>query len=506
MVRTPVLIRVLVGLLAAGAFLFALARLLVADLWLERREMVVDGTPVTVTSLAGVPPGPAIVIAHGFAGSRPLMQPLAATLARAGYVAVTYDLAGHGRNPAPLTGSITDIDGATMTLVREAGRVTEVARRLGDGRLAIAGHSMVADIVVRLAQATPDIAAVVALSMFSPAVTDTVPRNLLVVVGDFEPGLKAEALRAVGLATAPKPAAPGVAYGLFADGTARRAVFARGVEHVTILYSADMMDEAVAWLDRSFGIARALSPEADRRGPWIALLIAAALALALLLAPLLPRASAEPQGAGLSWRQLWPLIVVPAVVTPFVLLVAPTHFLPVLVADYLAAHFLTFGLIVTLMLWWRGERLPGLAPVRALVAAALAVVFVVLTLFLPLDRWFTSFVPSGQRLLLFAVLFVGMAAFFVPVEWMTRGAGHARGGYAAIKAAFVASLFVAVALDFERLMFLAIIVPFVILFFIVFGLMSDRINRATGHPLAGALFNAAVFAWALAVTFPLIAG
>ena len=37
--------------------------------------------------------------------------------------------------------------------------------------------------------------------MFSPAVTADAPRNLLVIVGDWEGFLKSEALRAVGLAT-----------------------------------------------------------------------------------------------------------------------------------------------------------------------------------------------------------------------------------------------------------------------------------------------------------------
>jgi pimeloyl-ACP methyl ester carboxylesterase len=59
-------------------------------------------TPVTIFKLASAKPGPAIVIAHGFAGSQQLMQPFALTLARNGYVAVTFDFLGHGRNPEPI--------------------------------------------------------------------------------------------------------------------------------------------------------------------------------------------------------------------------------------------------------------------------------------------------------------------------------------------------------------------------------------------------------------------
>ena len=51
------------------------------------------------------------------------------------------------------------------------------ARGLGDGRLAVLGHSMATDIIVRFAESRPDVAATVAVSMFSPAVTATSPQS-----------------------------------------------------------------------------------------------------------------------------------------------------------------------------------------------------------------------------------------------------------------------------------------------------------------------------------------
>ncbi len=114
------------------------------------------------------------------------MQSFAIALARNGYTAITFDFAGHGRNPEPLTGNITQEDGATRTLVAETVKVLQAARELGDGRVGLLGHSMASDIVVRAAQEQPDVAATVAVSMFSPAVTAQTPRNLLIVVGDWE--------------------------------------------------------------------------------------------------------------------------------------------------------------------------------------------------------------------------------------------------------------------------------------------------------------------------------
>ena len=60
--------------------------------------------PVTIFRSASTEKAPVIVVAHGFAGSQQLMQPIAVTLARNGYIAVTFDFAGHDatgrRSPA----------------------------------------------------------------------------------------------------------------------------------------------------------------------------------------------------------------------------------------------------------------------------------------------------------------------------------------------------------------------------------------------------------------------
>ncbi len=45
-------------------------------------------------------------------------------------------------------------------------------------------------------------------------------------------------------------AVAGETYGSFADGTARRLVLARGVEHIGVLYSHDSMVEVVALDER----------------------------------------------------------------------------------------------------------------------------------------------------------------------------------------------------------------------------------------------------------------
>ena len=505
------LTRTLAGIVAAAVIALSLWQLHRAERGISVTPVMIGSIPATVFRPAGGAKAPAVVIAHGFAGSQQLMRSFAVSFARNGYVAVTFDFAGHGRNPNAMTGDVDLIEGATRRLLADVGDVAAEAKKLGDGRLAVLGHSMATDIVVRYAESDPAVQATIAVSMFSPAVTATAPHNLLVITGDWEGMLKREALRVAGLATAPKAAEPFVTYGDFAKGTARRVAFSPHTEHASVLFSETTMRESLSFLDGAFGIARASPPETDGRGPWILPLFFGIVLLAWPLAGLLPRVSTPPVGAGLGWRRLWPGLLLPMLLTPLLLRFMPTHFLPVLVADYLALHFFLYGVIALGWLLWQRRRHPpakaGAGPSRSFLQALLPVLaFGFVGLVWPLDSFVTSFIPTGARPMLVGVLLVGTFAYFVTDEWMTRGEGAARFGYPVAKLAFLVSLAIAVALDPGRLFFLVIIVPVIGLFFIVYGLFSRWIYRSTGHPLVAAFASALIFAWAIGVTFPLVAG
>ena len=503
-------------MLRAVAALVAVA-LVVVSLWqlraagervVEESLALADGTPVTLFRPAGGGIGPAVVIAHGFSGSRPLMRSFALAFAANGYVSATFDFSGHGLNPRPLVGSITREDGATRRLVDDVEDVVAFVRPLGDGRLALLGHSMASDIVVRAAQARSDVSATIAVSMFSPAVTAQTPRNLLVIAGDWEGPLKREALRVLALADPLQPSQPDRTVGDPAAGGGRRVTFSPHVEHVGVLYSEHSLREALAWLDGSFGVRRTAPPVVPVLGPWVAGLLAGTILLAWPLSRLLPRVSPQPAGAGLPWRRAW-ILLVPMVVTPLAVRAAPTHVLPVLVGDYLVAHFLVYGLVslgALLVLRWKGMLPPRVAISLAALAAATAGVlaYAAAGIAWPLDRFVTSFFPAPHRLFLLAALCVGTLPYFVADEWLTRGAQAARGLYVASKAAFLVSLGLAVALDPGRLFFLIVIVPVMVPFFAAFGLVSTWTFRRTNSPLVAGLANAVVFAWAIGVTFPLL--
>ncbi|TVR93270.1 MAG: alpha/beta hydrolase [Wenzhouxiangellaceae bacterium] len=453
---------------------------------------------------------PVVLISHGFAGSQQLMQAFAVTLARHGFLAVSFDYYGHGRNLEPLTGDVMDIEGATRSLVEQTAAVADFALALpeaGPG-LAVLGHSMASDIIVRHALSDPRVQATVAVSMFSPAVTADAPRNLLVIVGNLEGPLKAEALRVVRLIN--EQAVAGETVGSFSDGSARRAVFAPGVEHVGVLYSPTALRETVAWLDQVFA-RNSSGPEAyiDRRGLAIPLLLSGLVLLAWPLSKLLPRVVDPGRGLNPGWRELWPAALLPAVATPLLLFAFPADFLGVLVGGYLAVHFAVYGLLTAGFCFWLQRRRGAVArasgrrrPIAALLAASAATLYAAGAIGLVFDQFITSFAVTIPRLPLLLLMLGGTMAYFMADEWLTRGPDVPRAAHLLTRFCFLLSLGLAVALSFEDLFFLLIIAAVIVPYFLLYGLLSGWVYRATGDPLVSALPSAVAFGWTLAVVFP----
>ena len=498
-----------VALLAVIAILVGWFQLRDASEGLTVTHTTVGETPITIFKPRSDGAAPVVVIAHGFAGSQQLMQPFAQTLAQNGYIAVTFDFLGHGRNPLPMRGDVTEGETITTALLRELTDVTASVRRLpgSDGRVAVLGHSMASDIVVRFAQANPDVQATVAVSVFSPGVTPTSPRNLLAIVGAIEPAmLQNEGLRIVNL-SAGGTAIAGTTYGAFRDGTARKLALARGVEHIGVLYSHDSMVEALRWINAAFD--RQQEGFIDNRGRWLALIFAGVAALAWPLSTQLPVACDGYAGSNPDWKRLLLSAFAPAVLTPLILWKIPTDFLPILLGDYLTLHFLLYGALTAAITLYahRSSGRPRAMPVswKAVGLAGGAVAAYNIVAFgLPIDTYVFSFLPIAPRVPLIAAIACGTLPYFIADEWLTRGQNSRRGAYALTKFCFLLSLAIAIVLNPMKLFFLAIIAPAILLLFLAFGLISRWSYAATHHPLPGALANAAVFAWGIAVTFPMI--
>lgn len=464
---------------------------------LQTTQTQIGTTPATLYQLPDRS-GPIVVIAHGFAGSRQLMLAYSLSLARAGYRVIAFDSEGHGRNPVPMSGDVTRIDGTTARLVAETRRVIAHARTLpgaADG-IAVLGHSMATDIVVRAAiaedQAGTPIGDVVAISMFSQAVTQTAPARLLVISGEWERQLRAAALAALRLVKPTATEGETVA----APGVVRRAIVAPAVEHVGVLFSGTAVRAARDWLDSGFG--RSSVAPIVRPGVWILTLLAGIVTLFRTLVPWLPPAAVAevPVGTG----RFLAAILLPSVFVPLVATPLYSRFLPVLVADYLLIHLALFGVIQLVILRpWR-HPLPHLSvwPIAALLVWGIA------AFGLALDRYAASFWPTPERLGIIVALALGTVPFMVADGFVTGGGQAALWRRLAARFAMLASIGAAAMLDPDRLIFLVIILPVIVLFFLIYGLMGRWVARQCGT-LAAGLGLGLILAWTLGVSFPLFA-
>jgi hypothetical protein len=328
--------------------------------------------------------------------------------------------------------------------------------------------------------------------MFSEAVTATEPRNLLMISGEWESFLRADALRNARLLD--PSAAEGQTVGM-AAGNRRRAVVAPHVEHVGVLYSATALFEARTWLDTVFD--RTSTAPVSATGGSIVLLLSGLVLLAWPLASLLPRSASAP--AAVELRTLLLASLVPAASTPLLLRAVDTRFLPVLVADYLAAHLLLYGALSLGILTARGVRIGHIAWLSGAALAAYGI-FVFGGV---LDRYVASFMPNAERLAIIAAIAIGAVPYMLSESLLIEGGRASLWRVVVVRGAFLASLGAAVALDFERLFFLLIIIPVIVVFFFIFGLMGGWVGRRTLSPAAVAIGLGLILAWSLGVSFPM---
>ncbi|MEM1300882.1 MAG: alpha/beta fold hydrolase [Pseudomonadota bacterium] len=183
-------LNILVTVAAAAIAVLAVIRLEAARGGVEIEHRHLGETPVTVYR-GDISSGSLVVVSHGFAGSRQMMESISLTLANSGHTVVAFDYLGHGRHSRPMSPDIRSLTGTTEDLVRQTLDVVERARGLIDAdEVALIGHSMATDVVIRAAERLPGVDEVVAISMYSEAVTSQHPKRLLVVSGEHETRLR----------------------------------------------------------------------------------------------------------------------------------------------------------------------------------------------------------------------------------------------------------------------------------------------------------------------------
>ncbi|MEA5160157.1 alpha/beta fold hydrolase [Cereibacter johrii] len=481
--------RLAVALLALAAILLALLQLEGARAGIERIPLAVGDTPATLYRLEGDAEAPLAVVAHGFGGSRQMMEAISLTLARAGLAVVSFDFRGQGRSAIPMSPDAfpneAGSSGTTVQLVRQTLEVLEAARALPGvaGPPALIGHSMATDILVRAAARLPEVGPVALISAYSRQVTPETPARLLILSGQREGGLREVALEMA------RQVAPTAAEGetVRAGAVERRAAVAPYVGHAGVLWSPATLRELRDWL-----VPGSDAPVAAT-GPWILLLLGGIVALVWPAAVLLPPRGRP--GPAVGWRFFAVLLLAPAL--PAALL-ALNFGASVLGLAGIGRIALFFGV-------WGGVQLALLAHYRGLDrridAAALALLLGASLLFaLAMDRYAAAFLPTGARVPLMALMACGTLPFMLAHAHLAREAGIGRRILLAL--APLLALGGAIAAEPERLGLSFTVLPVFLLFLLVFGTMGRWIGRFTGQLTIG-LGQGLVLAWSFAASTPL---
>ncbi|WP_405426670.1 dienelactone hydrolase family protein [Micromonospora sp. NBC_00617] len=491
---------VLLAVLAAMAAALGTAVLVRADAGLSVRQVTVDGVPM-IEVRAGPPTPdarrPGVVIAHGFAGSARLMRPIADTVARRGAVALLFDFAGHGANPARL-----DPDMSPATLAADLDAALGYLRAQPDvdpAQIMLVGHSMGAGAVARYAAGHPEIARTVAISLPD--------------AGELPPGRPAELLLIVGGAEFP-------AFRRAADDAVRRgtavgrrpAVVVPGVEHISVLFAPRTHEEIADWLPSVDGTA---SPRPLVRLAGAALLVFAFAVGVVPLAALLlgRRAGAKTASAGggppLRGLVLLGLAVLASGLAAAAAAVLPTNRLPLAVGGYVTGFLLVTGVLVSGGQRWlpAATRAPGVAvdetgsrtPARTTVAALALTAYAALAVGLPVHLGLTSALPVGARWWLLPVVLGACLLFLLGVEQVAAGRTWRRLLVVAVTVLVLStSAVVGLAPGFVLL-----VVP---LFAVLLGwhvLWAAVLRRYATPRWLPALMGAALLGWPIATTLPL---
>jgi predicted alpha/beta-hydrolase family hydrolase len=531
----------LLGLLALLLTVPATVALARADDGLAVTTAEVGPVPVTVLDADPATPSPVVVVAHGFAGSTPLMGDLATALARAGYAAVRFDVTGHGAHPDRLP--LVDRAGDTDVLDADLAAVVGWARSqpwADDGQVGLVGHSMGAGMVTRyaVADATGDqaVGATVAISLPDagdlPTGEPSVPRNLALLVGSAEPERFLDAA-AQGMAAA----YPGLGLGLgdstgaADEGTAREAREVPRADHVTILFSSTTAQAVVDWMDTTVGAPTSGSTVGGGRAPWLLVLtVGAAIGFVPLARLAFGRDGAEPTPArrnaadphvddpvaGAPPRALlaWGISAGAAVAASLVALVARplAEVVPLAVGGHVLVWFAAAGALIHVVLQVRARRAPRVPPTvslnepfpgfpwRDLGAAFAMTSYAVAVLVLVGRETWSSFAFVGDRPRWLLLVELALLTWFwaddrlVGRRWWLGVATRVT-----VVAVLIASVPVLGAPGFLTL--IAPLTGAVLLLVLVYGQTVTRLARLEWAP---ALVQAIPLAYVVTTTFPLV--
>lgn len=487
------------SVLRVTVFGTAVVFLIFSVLQLERERRTVttnhiltEAGPITLYAAVAGEGGPLVLISHGFAGSRQMMQYIARDLARAGFRVASFDYIGHGYNTEQLSPDVTRIKGTTQQLIDQTLSVySAVERLLGPQvEVAVLGHSMATDIIIRAARDMPQVRDAVAISMYSEAVTAEFPQRLLVISGEWEGRLR-KAGRDV-VAQVAQPAEEGQT--VRSGDVVRRAIYAPRTEHVAVLFDKVTLEETRAWLLAGFAL-----PDAGTTrpmGPYIVIALVCLIVLTGAVFQFLPKTTAPTQQVPLSTYLA--AVLFPVLPAGLGAVAVSVGIFGVAAFGGLVAFFAIWGCIACSVLLRAGYRFHR----PSAFGIALFLLWSLLVFAGLLDRYVSAFVPTGVRLGLMAALLPAALLFMLADRALAAGAALWRRVLS--RALPIATLAGTMLIHPQNMGLLFTVLPVMVLFFLVYGTMGTLVARRLG-PETAAVAQAVILAWSLSASTPLFA-
>lgn len=486
------------------------------------------------------------VLAHGYSANKEIMSGFAVDLAKQGMTVYTFDFPGHGASSVPYGGG-QGAKGAVPGLVATLGEVVDYATvhaSAPNPKIVLVGYSLgtiaVGEYALQHPQQSDIRATVLVAGILQDRLTKIVPRNVLVLSGQFDlPGINdtARHLMASGCGVALARVADVYSCNVSSPYPRSRIVLP-GLDHISIVTAASTHAAVLHWLQKTVDPRIGAVPvNADARLHWFLLgVLSAALAIvplvslgAFAVGKLQPAAERLPESETVS-RPMWRGIALVAGALAAALLVIrlwlptnfwapepfPFGFLNQQVSADVALFFLIAGVVLLVARRFVAPAQAKFSAMRMREAAPQALLAVIVAAFL----YFTlgklsSFAWESLTLtpirLWHAAVYAAMVwPFFGGVQallsaFTQKRNGRAFGFDASVTLVVLVSLVGAIVLNFERLSYLGILLPVVgILLVSLLGLNAWIRRIVPTSTVLISTLQALVLGWILAATLPFI--
>ena len=383
-----------------------------------------------------------VVIYPGFAASTQVYFPLALSLLRSGYAVRLLSHSGTPDSPAEMS--------YKAHLVESSEAARDFVSDGNDVPLFLIGHSEGTRYAIQTGREMPSVKGIVAMSPVSASLDTQRPANVLALVAsdDFDPVKHQSYLLLISGTQLARPELNKL-YGDLQQGTARMVETLPKTNHFNVFINRDAQRETVNWLNRITGNADAkVHVSNPLKFPMLALgaLLGAAVAV-IGIGLLFSQTTAKSESTGIpSWAFLVVIIggwALAAVVSNYVTLAQK---IPLLVYGRLLVLFVLASIPLAIVAAVRPKLCAGIP--RGSWKARLALVALTATMLL-FDRWLIGVMPTGRRLMWFALAALISGIYFGLDEFLRRGIQRAtdwRAGLAlGVTGGFIAALSVAAA-------------------------------------------------------------